>query len=158
MAKMCDDEPTEIVGNGLMVPGGWCAPSEMLYDAGPNWTAIYHSPVGMPDVSVARGGIEFPKPPEPGTPEWHIMMIEQREREAMNAFITRHVGDMVKAQDSAMDSAIFTALFEGWEVHFQKSYSSRFVGIAFRPRSRGTLVTYHEDGWWWENLEDYDDE
>ncbi len=148
---MCDPE------NGLLAPGGWSAPSEALHELGPAWSKIYREPIGPPEISVARGGIQFPKPPEPGTPEWHRAEADRKASEAMQALILRKVGDLVKAQDAAMDGAVFTALFEGWEVHFQKSYSSRFVGIAFRPRSRGTLVTYHEDGWWWEKLEGDED-
>ena len=44
---------------GLVASGGWCAPSETLYELGDNLADANAGLVDVPDIQVKRGGIKF---------------------------------------------------------------------------------------------------
>lgn len=60
MARATDE--TNLPGNSLVAAGGWCAPSETVYDFLGVPTA--GDLLDMPEISVARGGIKFPVEPD----------------------------------------------------------------------------------------------
>jgi hypothetical protein len=51
-----------LTGNSLTAAGGWCAPSETLYDL--CVTETLDGMVSVPEVNVARGGFRFTKGPQ----------------------------------------------------------------------------------------------
>lgn len=52
------------VGKSLVAAGGWCAPSETLYDLGPNLAEANAGLVDIPEVSAPRGGLRFTEGPD----------------------------------------------------------------------------------------------
>ncbi|MBU8824127.1 major capsid protein [Mycolicibacterium goodii] len=65
---MLDKAASEIPGHGkvsakaLVAAGGWCAPSEQLYDFCP--TAAAGNLISLPEAAIKRGGIIFPAEPD----------------------------------------------------------------------------------------------
>lgn len=49
-------------GGSLVAAGGWCAPSETMYDFLP--TGAPSGILSLPEVSIKRGGVKFPKEPD----------------------------------------------------------------------------------------------
>ncbi|QRY62748.1 major capsid protein [Gordonia sp. PDNC005] len=47
------------IEGGLVASGGWCAPSERLYDLGDNLADANEGLVDVPEIQVKRGGIEW---------------------------------------------------------------------------------------------------
>ncbi|MFR9675841.1 major capsid protein [Streptomyces sp. TR02-1] len=58
--RMCSER--NLPGGNLVAAGGWCAPSEQLYDMCP--TATLEGLLDLPEVSTRRGGIKFHTPPD----------------------------------------------------------------------------------------------
>lgn len=56
---------SRLEGNSLTAAGGWCAPSETLYDL--CVTETLDGILSVPEVNVSRGGIKFTKGPDFGT-------------------------------------------------------------------------------------------
>lgn len=50
-------DETRLEGGNLVAAGGWCAPSETLYDLSPLLASAGAGVVSLPDISVTRGGI-----------------------------------------------------------------------------------------------------
>lgn len=136
----------------LTTPGGWSIP----HDTGVDWETVFlQAPITIPEVSVARGGITYPRPPEPGTKAYAEWKADQDRRERIQAWIRRRVGNILIAQNAAIDSAVLTALVEGYEVHVQRRYDSRFIGIELSPRHpESPLLNEHHDDYHWERDED----
>lgn len=55
-------DESKLHGGSLVAAGGWCAPSETLYDFLPTTGA--ENLFSLPEVSVTRGGLRFPKEPD----------------------------------------------------------------------------------------------
>lgn len=55
-------DETRLEGNSLVAAGGWCAPSETIYDFLPTPSAA--NLFSLPEISVARGGLRFPVEPD----------------------------------------------------------------------------------------------
>jgi hypothetical protein len=121
---------------GIVAAGGWCAPSEIIFDR--------RVPMGeepeFPRVTVQRGALHFPRP---GTPEWDRLQTERAASDAMMALIHRAVGDMIRAQDAVIEYAYLVALTSGYDVHVHRRpylplhaepYAARFIGISLEPR------------------------
>lgn len=51
-----------VTAKGLVAAGGWCAPSEQLYDFCP--TAAAGNLISLPEIAIKRGGIRFPAEPD----------------------------------------------------------------------------------------------
>lgn len=52
----------KVNATGLVAAGGWCAPSEQLYDFCPTPAAA--GLISLPEISIKRGGIRFPAEPD----------------------------------------------------------------------------------------------
>lgn len=105
---------------GLVDPGG--APQGRVRDL-------------FPLAAATRGPLVF-RQPSPA---------ERAASDAMAAFIHRHVGDIITAQDAALDAACALALEHGWDVHVVRNPPSRFIGLELAPRDRNTRIpTIHE--------------
>lgn len=59
MAFAADE--SRLNGGSLVAAGGWCAPSETMYDFLPTLAAA--DLLSLPEVTVTRGGLRFPKEP-----------------------------------------------------------------------------------------------
>lgn len=55
-------DETRLEGNSLVAAGGWCAPSETIYDFLPTPSAA--NLFSLPEISIARGGLRFPVEPD----------------------------------------------------------------------------------------------
>ncbi|MDO4610975.1 major capsid protein [Corynebacterium sp.] len=55
-------DESRLPGGSLVAAGGWCAPSERVYDFLPTGAAT--GLLSLPEISVRRGGISFPKEPD----------------------------------------------------------------------------------------------
>lgn len=92
----------------------------------------------FPTLQVPRGGIRY---------DMDSAEAKRRrgEWEALQALIARWVGDVTAAQHAAIDAACWDALVHGWDVHVQRHWSSRFVGIELAERERPRpFVLMHE--------------
>lgn len=90
----------------LVSAGGWCAPSDAVYDAtllNTNEVTV----IGFPDITTPRGAITWHDP----TP------AERAATEAMRARNTRAAEHAAALRAAAIDTACVTALREGWDVH-----------------------------------------
>jgi hypothetical protein len=132
----------------LTAAGGWCAPSETVYDLWPDldWPNRY---ISMPEVSVSRDWIPFPKE---GTVEWQRQKVLRDNRERMEALIARKIGDIRRAQVEVENWAVLYALRNDYTVTIHTNWDSRFVGIGFNPGQPGDLLVTHyhqEDRYDW---------
>lgn len=55
-------DESRLDGASLVAAGGWCAPSEAIYDFLPTTNA--QNLLSLPEVSIARGGLRFPVEPD----------------------------------------------------------------------------------------------
>lgn len=55
-------DETQLEGKSLTASGGWCAPSEVIYDFLETTPAT--DLVDLPEFGIARGGVRFPEQPE----------------------------------------------------------------------------------------------
>ena len=55
-------DESRLPGGSLVAAGGWCAPSETVYDFLP--TAAPSDLLSLPEIGVTRGGIKFPTEPD----------------------------------------------------------------------------------------------
>lgn len=133
---------------GITAAGGWCAPTEAIYDA----AALDHNEYTMlsglmPEFRVLR----------PGTPEWEEnqrKQAEQREIERMyQGHVQRVIGDVARAQDWAMFSAYKAAEAAGMDLNITQPphghtmwrwnlsgdlAAYRFIGLELVERSTET--------------------
>jgi len=58
--KLLDEK--RLPGGSLVAAGGWCAPSETVYDFGPQFESI-DGILSIPEVNISRGGINFTSGP-----------------------------------------------------------------------------------------------
>ena len=149
---MTEDRPA------ITAAGGWYAPPGLEIDR-PDRSLTD----SFPKVTVQRGGVFFPVP---GSPEWEQAEMERRVAESVHQTIVRHVGDILTAQNAAIDLACHEALEHGYDVHVQRPpWSSshggtgRFIGIELAERRTGrafpTLHEHSDDYRWWD-LDDLD--
>lgn len=68
-------------GKGLVAAGGWCAPSEVLYDTCPI-TVSSDGMVDLPTITAARGGIKYSGKPDFGA-IWTNIGFQQTELDAI---------------------------------------------------------------------------
>lgn len=137
---------------GIVASGGWCAPSEAVYDLSDAISEVRVS-TNFPRVSVKRGGFKFP---QPGSPEWERARKENAAQEAVTAMIRRMVGDVMEAQRDAIETACWDALELGMTVHvydpepdewhsawerYGRRGIYRFIGIELTPGP--VQVHYH---------------
>lgn len=57
-------DESRLPGNSLVAAGGWCAPSETVYDFLP--VAAPTGLLSLPEVTITRGGVRFPNEPDFG--------------------------------------------------------------------------------------------
>jgi hypothetical protein len=122
--------------------GGWCAPSEALYDVGTDYKTLF------PEVSVQRGGIVYRD----------LTPAEAAAQSAWRAHVTRISDQLADARSAAIDSACVIALAEGWDVHVYEPPSLtydvrhateydlirlRCIGIEFTPAERPVPTIHH---------------
>lgn len=124
----------------IRAAGGWCAPSETIYDTGVPFEDIF------PVVSVTRGGIKYHQPTDE----------ERRAQEAWQAHVQRVVRRVTAMRDHAIETAIDVAVLNGWDVHvyepptpFDMRHADsrdliymRHVGIEFTPGRYSTPVVH----------------
>lgn len=133
---MTADEPA-------VAAGGWCAPSETLYDLGPAYGELFTQPditirdrVTLPEFSAPRGGITFDLTTSPVT-------------DAIRTYLRR-----VRAlQHATIEAACHTALTDGYDLHVQHHHRSPFLGIEFSRPMRWTIPTvteHHNDDHWYD--------
>lgn len=74
-------DESRLDGNSLVAAGGWCAPSETIYDlcAGETLDGL----LSIPEVKVARGGINFTKGPDFGDLYGSTAFFTQTEAQAI---------------------------------------------------------------------------
>jgi hypothetical protein len=79
---------------------------------------------------------------------------EREEQETIQRLVSRWIGDILKAQNALLDMCCWTALAEGWDLHIQRRYDSRFIGVEFAPRESDrtfpTINGYTLDSWRWD--------
>lgn len=73
---------------------------------------------------------------------------------AVARMVARHVGDVATAQAEALDAVAWMALEHGLEVHVQRKWGSRFVGLELATPLRGhpcpVIYEHQDDGRWLE--------
>ena len=133
----------------ITAAGGWCAPSETLYDVGTDYRALF------PKVTTARGGITF---------DFERTPMEKAAAEAWRAYVDRMIERMVLARAEAVDQACLIGMVEGWDIHVHEPpqpfsvtqtteadlYRMRCVGIEFTPAKHIVpTIHYHRynDDW-----------
>lgn len=57
-------DPSRLKGGSLIAAGGWCAPSETLYDLGGILADANAGLVSLPEVQAKRGGLRFTEGPD----------------------------------------------------------------------------------------------
>lgn len=125
--------------DAVVASGGWCAPLDAVYDAqllGLEMGTLLRLDDTFPAVAVQRGGIDF---------------IDRRTDDekdaavAMQAFIARKVGDILKAQDAVINRACIHAMANDWDVHVYRHpyHQTRFIGIGLTPQEH-IIPTIHE--------------
>lgn len=127
--------------DAVISPAGWCVPEGVAYsprDAGPS--------AEFPTVTVQRGGSPdwFPAP---GTPEWHRQQQERERTEILQRYVSRMVGDILRAQHAVLDAACLEALRDSYDVHVHRHpyKPTRFIGIELAPRETERIFpTVHE--------------
>lgn len=178
----CPPEQTIDLGApALVASGGWCAPTETLYDLSDPGVApgpelygpvpgVLSVPVDvaarieLPTFTVPRGGVSY-KPMSPA---------EQAARDAFERFVRRAAERAIARRDTAIEVAAFTAYLGGWDLHVYNPpqpfdlyragdrdlQAINFVGIEFRERTTGrSFPTIHEhptDPNWADWIEDDD--
>lgn len=139
---------------GLVAAGGWCAPANAIYDAlSLNWNTYNATALdGLPLVRTFR----------PDTPEYE----EQRRRheqqrleaESIGRMISRHITNVLMAQNRAVEAAWLAAVEVTEEtgrihdVHQHETDRSefsrwndtwgtyRFIGLSIEPRDPNILI------------------
>lgn len=68
-------------GGSLTAAGGWCAPSEVLYDTCPI-PVSRDGMIDLPTITATRGGVKYSKRPD-FAPFWSLVGFEQTETDAI---------------------------------------------------------------------------
>jgi hypothetical protein len=68
-------------GKSLVAAGGWCAPSEVLYDVCPI-PVSRDGMVDLPTITATRGGVKYSRRPD-FAPFWSLVGFEQTETDAI---------------------------------------------------------------------------
>jgi hypothetical protein len=68
-------------GKSLVAAGGWCAPSEVLYDVCPI-PVSRDGLVDLPTITATRGGVKYSRRPD-FAPFWSLVGFEQTETDAI---------------------------------------------------------------------------
>lgn len=144
----------EVTDDSLTTAGGWCAPSETIYDVtGPSY---YPTMADFPKVSVNRGGIEFPK--------WTPDQIAAAETNRL--LVARLTKKLAQRRADAVDAACIEAMANNFDVHVHEHYEldwvtttidntytvAAYVGIEFTPAKHPVpTIHYHRreyDDWY----------
>jgi hypothetical protein len=78
------DEATKernLPGKSLVAAGGWCAPSEVLYDTCPI-PVSRDGLIDLPTITATRGGVKYSRRPD-FAPFWSLVGFEQTETDAI---------------------------------------------------------------------------
>lgn len=98
--------------------GGWCSPSREVYDL----NAEHVKALGFPEVKVKRGGVLFPKP---GSPEWQRLQEISAVGSQFQRLVNEQIGNMVRAQNYAVGTALFDATRLGMGVRIERPENTR---------------------------------
>lgn len=147
MTGLADDAQHGALTTGAVTAGGWCAPSELVYDVIATEPAIH-----FPEVTVPRGGIRYDQ-------STAARMASERYR----AMVARLIASAAHMREEATETAVRYAATHGYDVHVHNPppfyYLSpdealarqTYVGIEFTPARYPGVPTI------WEHREDHTD-
>ncbi|NMO00819.1 major capsid protein [Gordonia sp. TBRC 11910] len=73
---------TRLEGGSLVAAGGWCSPSETIYDLAPDLASASAGILSLPEIQISRGGLRYTQGPDFGA-VWSGIGFSQTEAQAI---------------------------------------------------------------------------
>lgn len=144
---------------GVVAAGGYCVPSEMVYDLISTEPGRHLPRLTLPVMSAERGGFDFTD---------RRTDAERAASDAMHSHVNRLVAALMKRERDVINAALVEASEHGWDVNVYRQpwhytqrgvdpYSalrSAYIGISFTPAEYAMPVLREHLDHDWSDLDD----